>query len=463
MNTLFHELCGASRPNLARFFSIVLVAFLAFAHPIAAYADVRLADVVYGETVEARDLSVAQCPNIDAQYAYVMDMQGNVYFERNGDVETQIASITKVMTALVALDSASLDTPITVSAAAAAIGESSASLKEGDVLTLDQALTAMLVSSGNDAALAIAETLGASWVESGQSAVQAFAAKMNEKAAELGMEQSVFENPHGLDFDDYAGDLHSTAHDVAIMCVHAMQNDTFRQIVRQSNAQVSVVRNGEKETIDLESTDQMLEEYEGACGIKTGFTSLAGPSFAGACERNGTTYIAVVINSSSENQRFTDCETLFDWTFAHQKEYQLINTAETMTVTEAGETKDVPVVAHVAHEGWIDKTIAATVADPDQIVHIFDLEGNVSQEVEFSKITEDVHVGDTLGTLTFKQHNETLATVTMISCEDVAAPNMFEGIGIWFQRLFSGASQSQTHANSTLVNATPRIIDRTSW
>lgn len=447
------------RVCVALFLSFALV--LAGISPV--YADVRLADIVYGESVEDRSLSVAQCPSIDAQYAYVMDTDGTVYFQRNADTETQIASITKVMTAIVALENASLDTTITVSAAAAAIGESSASLKEGDVLTLDQALTAMLISSGNDAALAIAETLGAPWAVSGQSAVQAFAEKMNEKADELGMEHSVFENPHGLDFDAYAGSLHSTARDVAIMCAHAMQNEVFRGIVRQSSAKVTLTREGEKAEIDLESTDLMLDEYEGACGIKTGFTALAGASFAGACERNGKTYIAVVINSSSENQRFTDCETLFDWVFAHQKNYQIINSTETVTVTKNGQEQSVPVVAYVAHEGWIDKTIAATVDDPDQTIPLFDLQGNVSQEVEFNKVTEDVHVGDKLGTLTFKQHNEVLATVTIISCEDVAAPNMFEGIGIWFQRLFAGFSHEQTSASSVLVNTTPLIIDRTSW
>ena len=463
MNTRFSCIgkpwLSAARVCVALFLSFALVS----AGVSPAYADVRLADIVYGESVEDRSLSVAQCPSIDAQYAYVMDTEGTVYFQRNADTETQIASITKVMTAIVALENASLDTAITVSAAAAAIGESSASLKEGDVLTLDQALTAMLVSSGNDAALAIAETLGAPWAVSGQSAVQAFAEKMNEKADQLGMEHSVFENPHGLDFDAYAGSLHSTAHDVATMCAHAMQNEVFRGIVRQSSAQVALTREGKKAEINLESTDLMLDEYEGACGIKTGYTALAGASFAGACERNGKTYIAVVINSSSENQRFTDCETLFDWVFAHQKNYQIINSTETTTITKNGQEQSVPVVAYVAHGGWIDKTIAATVDDPDQTIPLFDLEGNVSQEVEFNKVTEDVHVGDKLGTLTFKQHNEVLATVTIISCEDVAAPNMFEGIGIWFQRLFAGFSHEQTSASSVLVNTTPLIIDRTSW
>ncbi len=463
MNTRF-SCIGRSWLFAARVCAALFLSFALVLTGISpAYADVRLADIVYGESVEDRSLSVAQCPSIDAQYAYVMDTEGTVYFQRNADTETQIASITKVMTAIVALENASLDTAITVSAAAAAIGESSASLKEGDVLTLDQALTAMLVSSGNDAALAIAETLGAPWAVSGQSAVQAFAEKMNEKADQLGMEHSVFENPHGLDFDAYAGSLHSTARDVAIMCAHAMQNEVFRGIVRQSSAQVVLTREGKKAEINLESTDLMLDEYEGACGIKTGYTALAGASFAGACERNGKTYIAVVINSSSENQRFTDCETLFDWVFAHQKNYQIINSTETTTITKNGQEQSVPVVAYVAHEGWIDKTIAATVDDPDQIIPLFDLEGNVSQEVEFNKVTEDVRVGDKLGTLTFKQHNEVLATVTMVSCEDVAAPNMFEGIGIWFQRIFAGFSHEQTSASSVLVNTTPLIIDRTSW
>ena len=122
--------------------------------PVPALADVRKADVVYGQTVDARGLSVAQCPNIDAEYALVMDADGTVYFERNATSPTQIASITKVMTAIVALDAVasgavSLDSTVTVSAAAAAVGESSAGLQEGDAMPLEVALKALLVPSGN--------------------------------------------------------------------------------------------------------------------------------------------------------------------------------------------------------------------------------------------------------------------------------------------------------------------------
>ncbi len=448
--------------SLSRVTALALALLLLCAAPCVAFADVRLADTVLGESVEARGLSVAQCPSIDAQFAYVMDTDGTVYFQRNSDVETQIASITKVMTAIVALEHSTNDSLVTVSSSAASIGESTAALREGDVLTMDQALIAMMVPSGNDAALAIAETLGALWATPGQSAVEAFAAKMNEKAADLGMVNSAFENSHGLDFDAYEGDITSTAHDAALMCAYAMQNEQFRSIVSQSVASVSLTRDGELITLELESTDLMLEDYEGACGIKTGFTALAGPSFAGACERNGKTLIAVVLNSSSEYQRFYDCENLFDWVFAHEKTYTLANSSESTTMSKNGQESTVPLMAYVSHQSWPDKTIAATIENPDQTVRIFDLQGNVSQEVVFDKITEDVRVGDKLGTLTFKQHNNVIATVKIVSCEDVAAPNMFEGIGIWFERLFAGFSGEKTVADSVLINKTPLILNRSS-
>ena len=161
----------------------------------------RKADVVAGETVESRGLTTSQCPSIDAKYAYVVDEDGTVYFERDPDTQTHIASVTKIMTAIVALENASLDTKITVSNEAATIGESSAALKEGDVLTLEDALKALLTSSGNDAAIAIADAVGGSLGGTDKAAQAAFVEAMNAKAAELGCTNTIFANPHGLDFD----------------------------------------------------------------------------------------------------------------------------------------------------------------------------------------------------------------------------------------------------------------------
>lgn len=145
----------------ARFFAGALALMLAVALcPGTAWADVRSSDVITGATVEMRGLPEDECPSIDAEYACLMAEDGTVLFERKADEQVPIASITKVMTALVALENAPLDTRVEVSRYAASVGESTAGLQAGDVMTLDQALSALLVPSGNDAAVAIAESVG---------------------------------------------------------------------------------------------------------------------------------------------------------------------------------------------------------------------------------------------------------------------------------------------------------------
>lgn len=428
----------------------------------AALADVRRADVVMGQTVEARDLAVAQCPSIDSQYAYVMDADGTVYFERNADEPVKIASITKVMTAIVALENASLSDKVTVSEAAAEIGESSASLQEGDTLDVESALCALMVPSGNDAAVALAETVGAQLADGASDAQAAFVSAMNAKAAEIGCADTLYANPHGLDADGFEGDHHSTAADVAKVCAYAMKNETFRSIVAGGDTTIQVVREGNKTDIELESTDELLDVYEYAIGIKTGFTQLAGASFAGAASKDGKELYAVVLNSSSEAQRFADAQTLFEWAYEHEVVYPLAHTPETTTMTTDGTSVEVPVIAEVAHTGWIDKTVKATLADPDAEATVFDLNGNVSQMVELADIDYDVSAGDVVGHITFKQRNNVIAEMDLVACEDVAAPNLIEGIGIWWDRLFRSFSGDPGVASSRTLNETPLIVDKTA-
>lgn len=447
---------------------LVFALCFGFTTPLA-HADVRKADTIYGISVDSRGLSVADCPSIDAEYAMVMDAEGTVYFERNATSATQIASITKIMTGLVALESAPLDTVITVSYRAATVGESSASLVEGDTMTLDVAIEALLLSSGNDAAIAIAEDIGRILANDqgldDEAAEEVFNNRMNERAIELGCKDTIFRNPHGLDHDSFAGDQHSTAEDVAIIAKTAMKNEVFRTAVGTSEKTISVKRSdGTTAQIYLDSTDEMLKGgFEGACGIKTGFTALAGPSFAGAANRNGVEMYAIVIHSSSESQRFTDAGTLLDWVYDHAMQYQLINVAQTI----AGESAQPggsaqPLVAEVAHTEWIDKTVKATVADPAQVIDIFNLNGNISQTVSYETVSGNVKAGEKVGTLTFTQRNEVMATVDLVAAESVNAPDLFEGIGIWWDRLFRGFSGQPKQAENALYNETPLVVDKTS-
>ncbi|MCH4184606.1 MAG: D-alanyl-D-alanine carboxypeptidase [Eggerthellaceae bacterium] len=435
------------------------------AFPISAQAEVRKSDVIAGDTVENRGIPTSSCPSIDAQYAYVMDSDGNIYFQRSDTDSTCIASITKIMTAIVALDYATLDTNITVSQKAASIGESSAQLQKGDELTLEAALNALLLPSGNDAAEAIAESLGAEMLEkegkdtsNSEDCQAAFVQAMNDKASELGLVNTVFRNPHGLDDGEYAGDQHSCSRDVATEVAYAMKKEAFRAITSKASANIQVKRDNSYATVQLTSTDELIGIYDGACGVKTGFTDLAGPSFAGACSRDGKDLYAIVIHSSGEEQRFTDAETLYDWVYDHQMDYQLIHTDKTL-VNANGQS--VPYVADVADSAWTDKTIPAT-ADANASINLFTLSGNVSQTVTYSTINGAVKAGDVVGTITFKQQNQVVGTTNLIAAQDVAAPNIFESIGIQWNRFIGSFTGSSQVADSSFYNETPTINDKTS-
>lgn len=452
-----------------RILACALALIMATSFPLAeaqnAFADVRKADVIYGETVDARGLAVAQCPSIDAQFAMVMDANGTVYFERNAFTPAQIASITKVMTAVVALDAidaglVSLDTPVTVSPAAAYVGESSAGLQEGDVMDMATALKALLVPSGNDAAVAIAECVGQALIDAGQSTnpdpESAFVEAMNAKAAEIGCTDSIYENPHGLDFDEYAGNLHSTAADIAKLVAYAMKNNLFREDVALGDTTITVTRAGQPTEVYLQATDQFINYSNYAIGVKTGFTELAGASFAGATNKDGFELYAIVLGSSSEEQRFVDAATLTDWVYEHLVDYPLAHSAQNVTMNG----QSVPLIAEVACENWIDKTVPATLADPTASVEVFELNGNVSQVVEFNELTGDIHVGDVVGKITFKQRNQTIAGMDLVACQDQPAPSFFEGIGIWWDRLFRSFSGQPQTAQSVVINETPFLVDR---
>ena len=441
---------------------VAMIVALAMVVPCAqAQAEVRKSDVIAGLTVDERSLTVAECPSVDAEHAVLVNKDGEILFSRDCDSPSQIASVTKVMTAIVAIENAREGTSVTVSEAAASIGESSANLQEGDVLDFESALKALLVPSGNDAALALAETVGAQMIEAdsslGTDPVHVFVDAMNKKAAQLGCSDTVYENPHGLDDGEYAGNLHSTAADQAKVAKCAMENQQIRDIVSGGSTTIKVNRGNSKEDVELETTDELLEMYKYAIGIKTGVTNLAGPSFMGAASKDDRELYAVVLGSSDETQRFVDCENMFEWAYDHVIELKLANSSESTTIKGGVHAGDVPVVAEVAHGDFIDKTLKATFDDPEAAITVFDLEGNVSQKFEFDDVHGTVRVGDKLGTVKFYQHNELVATQDLIACESLEAPNPIDSFGIWWQRFFGGFSGAPEKADSVVLNVMPVI------
>ena len=247
-----------------------------------AWADVRKTDVILGQNVESRGLQASQCPSVDAEYALLIDKDGKVFFERGATEPAKIASMTKIMTAIVALENSELTDTVVVDYEAATVGEASASLLEGDSMDMKTALYALLVPSGNDAAIAIAKTVGAKMDPQSDDPEAVFVEAMNRKAAELGCRDTVFENPHGLDHEHFAGDFHSTAADMGVIVRCAMDNEQFRSIVGGGDAEISVTSaDGSVRDIALVSTDELVGVYDGICGVKTGTTEEAGYCFAG--------------------------------------------------------------------------------------------------------------------------------------------------------------------------------------
>ncbi len=236
----------------------------------------------------------AEAVEVSASAAVLMDMDsGRVLYERNAGNRMLIASTTKIMTALVALRDGNLADTVKVSREAAYTEGSSMYLKEGEELTLETLLYGLLLCSGNDAAVAVAEHVGGS--------VKGFVEQMNETAMELGMEDSSFANPNGLD----DGEHYSTAYDMALLARAAMKNETLVRI-----ASTRTVTVGGR---TMTNHNKLLQFMDGCLGLKTGYTRAAGRTLVSCAERGGQRLIAVTLQDGND---WADHQSLYDYGFA---------------------------------------------------------------------------------------------------------------------------------------------------
>ena len=233
-----------------------------------------------------------------ATAAYLVDVTtGRVFFEKNPDKQMLIASTTKIMTALVAMRYGTLTSVVTVSKNAANTEGSSMYLKAGEKLTLEALLYGLLMRSGNDAAVAIAEHISGSTTR--------FALRMNEMAQELGMTNSSFANPHGLNQKGH----YSTARDMAKLAKAAMENETIRRIT--STKKITI---GGR---TMENQNKLLNLVEGCIGLKTGWTRAAGRTLVSCAERDGHRIVAVTLQDGND---WVDHQTFYEYAFGLLKQ-----------------------------------------------------------------------------------------------------------------------------------------------
>jgi D-alanyl-D-alanine carboxypeptidase len=229
------------------------------------------------------------------------DSTESVLAEWDADTRRPMASITKIMTVLLALENGNLDDDVLVSDIAAGQGGQEIGLVAGETVKLGALVRAAMIRSGNDSAAAIAEHIGGS--------VEGFVVLMNERAAELGMADTHFLNPHGLDVNGH----YSSPRDMLIVGRQAMSMPQFEEIARSRVMVFPDTPNGTARSAT--NTNRILNSYDGSIGVKTGETPRAGLTYVGAAERNGRRLFAVVFNSVGERAHFADAIELFDWAF----------------------------------------------------------------------------------------------------------------------------------------------------
>ena len=352
----------------------------------------------------------------------LVSADGNVLWTRQPAQRRAIASITKIMTALVVLDRLPLDDTATVPPEAVTLGESDAQLKKGETLSVSDLFEALLVKSGNDAAITLARRV--SGTEDG------FVTLMNEKAAELGLTNTHFANSHGLDENGN----YSSAEDLAVLARYAMTREAFRKVVGLAAARIG---NGKSARI-VESSNQLIGSYPGANGVKTGWTSDAGYSVVASAARNGVELTAVVLGTGSERARFSEARKLLDWGFEHYRPQRI-------------STKDTRVGA-VGVTDFIDTTVPA-IASRDETAVVFDVDGPISRKVRLMPgVRAPVRRGQRVGSIAITQGGRLLATVPVVAAREVDAPGIFERLTIGIRRVWLRLTGEATVATSTALS-----------
>ncbi len=250
-----------------------------------------------------------QAISTSATSSILMDMDsGRIIYENNSHEVRSVASISKIMTAILAIESKKLDKTVKVSDVVLEAYGSGIYIKPGEKLTLQDLVYGLMLRSGNDAALMIAEYVSGS--------VPKFVEKMNQKAQEIGMKQTTFHNPSGLDEEDEVGNF-STAYDMAILTSYAMKNKTYQKIVGTKKYTLKTNKN----TYVWYNKNKLLTNYENTTGGKTGFTKKARRTLVSTTSKDQLNFVVVTLNDGND---FQDHENLHEYGFTYYKKYRLL-------------------------------------------------------------------------------------------------------------------------------------------
>lgn len=340
---------------------------------------------------------------LSARSAVLMDARsGSVLFAKDADTPRAMASTTKLMTALVAAESGDWSKTVTVTPAMVAVEGSSLGLRAGNTLTMWDAVCGMLLTSGNDAANAVALTLAPS--------LEAFAAMMNRKAAALGMTATTFVTPSGLDAEQHL----STAHDMALLGCAVLQDAVLATIVAQKSS--TIVISGRSVTVT--NHNRLLSLYDDAVGMKTGFTKKAGRCLVSAATRDGLTLVAVTLNAPDD---WDDHIAMFEHGFAVWKAVSFPAT-------------DLPPLAIV---GGVESELALQCEPPTPLTMCAAEVGEITTVLHLPPFAFAPCEAETVvGKAEYRMNGKTVCVVPVKAAESVAARPLKERVAERFCRRF---------------------------
>lgn len=357
-------------------------------------------EVDFEDTIEVTASNVSELPKTNSRRYIVYDrISKSMIIGKNEDVKSAMASTTKIMTTIVILEKADLNEKVTVSAKAGGTGGSRLGLKRGDKTSVRDLLYGLMLRSGNDAAVALAEHVGGS--------VKGFAELMNEKAIELGLTNTHFVTPHGLDDANH----YTTALELAKLTDYAMDNETFAKIVGTKSTTIYI----NNQSRQINNTNELLGVLNGVVGVKTGFTNNAGRCLVTETKRNNMDIITIVLGADTKKDRTKDSVNLIEYTFSKYKMYNL----EEQIIKEFNKWKNINEKRILIIKGKTSNPKLALGAIEKATIPICD---NDKIEYSINALTEveaPVEQWNVMGTLTVKLNGEILENIDIVNVNEV--------------------------------------------
>ncbi len=400
---------------LKKIISFILTFCILAAFPVSAIektvsSECSVDDINVPIKVEETNAAIGQTLDIKAKSAILMEPNTcKILYEYNADEKLSPASITKIMPLLLVMEAIerkdiTLETVVTASEHACSMGGSQIWLEPGESMTVDELLKATVIASANDACVALGELIAGS--------EEGFVALMNERARQLGMNNTTFINCTGLDADGHL----TTAHDVAIMSSELIKHDLIKNY---STVWMDSLRDGQSELVN---TNKLVRFYEGTTGLKTGTTSIAKYCLSATAERNGLELVAVVLAGETSNDRFAGAKKLLDYGFAN---YSFTSIKPELKEKEIPVLKGVKKKVGVVADGSVD--VLLTKQESAEII----------KKTQWNKnIEAPVKKGDVLGYVNIYNGENEMGKIEIKASEDIKKKDIFVTFGWILNEIF---------------------------